>query len=172
MPVASARPVAVPLPGSDTLTQQGGAVAKWVRVLALNGDRTFPAGFDSHCGRLWVRNFGNSVNPSLPVSFGWDTKSCWSLLSGVYARGSKRFHLKSQVVLLQTGMTKRQTTTNYRKSPQTTKPPEKNPKPPHITANHHKSPPEFGNRQWNQRRCRQTTTNHHQNLGWWLFVCW
>ena len=32
--------------------QGGGAVAEWVRVLALNGDRTFPAGFDSHCGRL------------------------------------------------------------------------------------------------------------------------
>ena len=26
------------------------------------------------------------------VSFGRDTKSCWSLLSGVYARGSKRSH--------------------------------------------------------------------------------
>ena len=59
----------------------------------MNGDRTFfPTGFDSHCGRLWVRNFGNSVNRSLPVSFGWDTKSRWSLLSGVYARGSKRSH--------------------------------------------------------------------------------
>ena len=68
------------------------AVAEWVRALALNGDRTLPAGFDSHCGRLWVRNFGNSVNPSLPVSFGWDTKSRWSLLCGVYARGSKRSH--------------------------------------------------------------------------------
>ena len=31
---------------------EGGAVAEWVRALALNGDRTFPAGFDSHCGRL------------------------------------------------------------------------------------------------------------------------
>ena len=30
----------------------GGAVAEWVRELALNGDRTFPAGFDSHCGRV------------------------------------------------------------------------------------------------------------------------
>ena len=25
-------------------------MAEWVRELALNGDRTFPAGFDSHCG--------------------------------------------------------------------------------------------------------------------------
>ena len=31
---------------------RGGAVAEWVRELALKGDRTFPAGFNSHCGRL------------------------------------------------------------------------------------------------------------------------
>ena len=30
--------------------------------------------------------------PRLPVSFGRDSKSRWSLLSGVYARGSKRSH--------------------------------------------------------------------------------
>ena len=30
--------------------------------------------------------------PHLPVSFGRDTKSRWSLLSGVYASGSKRSH--------------------------------------------------------------------------------
>ena len=30
----------------------GVAVADGVRALALNGDRIFPAGFDSHCGRL------------------------------------------------------------------------------------------------------------------------
>ena len=39
-----------------------------------------------------LRNFGNSVYPALPVSFGWDTKSRWSFLSGVYARESKRSH--------------------------------------------------------------------------------
>ena len=39
-----------------------------------------------------LRNFGNSVCPALPVSFGGDTKSRRSLLSGVYARGSKRSH--------------------------------------------------------------------------------
>ena len=32
-----------------------------------------------------------SFTPHLSVSFGRDTKSRWSLLSGVYARGSKRF---------------------------------------------------------------------------------
>ena len=39
-----------------------------------------------------LRNFGNSVYPALPVSFGGDTKSRRSLLSGVYARGSKISH--------------------------------------------------------------------------------
>ena len=33
-----------------------------------------------------LRNFGNSVYLALPVSFGGDTKSRRSLLSGVYAR--------------------------------------------------------------------------------------
>ena len=40
----------------------------------------FPAGFESHCGKLLLRNFGNSVYPALPsltlpVSFGGDTKT-------------------------------------------------------------------------------------------------
>ena len=49
--------------------------------------------FESHFGKNFSRrNFGNSVHPDLPVSFGWDGKSRWSLLSGVYARGSKRSH--------------------------------------------------------------------------------
>ena len=39
-----------------------------------------------------LRKFGNSVCPALPVSFGGDTKSGRSLLSGVYARGSKISH--------------------------------------------------------------------------------
>ena len=33
-----------------------------------------------------------SFTPHLPVSFGRDAKSRWSLLAGVYARGSKRSH--------------------------------------------------------------------------------
>ena len=70
-----------------------GAVAEWVRALAWNGDRTFPAGFEPHLGKNFsLRNFGNSVYPSLPVSFGGDTESRRSLLSRVYARGSKRSH--------------------------------------------------------------------------------
>ena len=39
-----------------------------------------------------LRNFGNSVYPALPVSFGGDTKSRRFLLSGVYVRGSKISH--------------------------------------------------------------------------------
>ena len=43
-----------------------------------------------------LRNFGNSIYPILPVTFGGDTnkntKSRLSLLSGVYAKGSKRSH--------------------------------------------------------------------------------
>ena len=39
-----------------------------------------------------LRNFGNSVYPALPVSFGGDTKSRRPLLSGVYASGSKISH--------------------------------------------------------------------------------
>ena len=39
-----------------------------------------------------LRNFDNSVYPALPVSFGGDTKRRRSLLSGVYVRGSTKFH--------------------------------------------------------------------------------
>ena len=45
-----------------------------------------------------LRNFGNSVYPALPVSFGRDTESCQSLLSGVYARGSKISHTGGKCV--------------------------------------------------------------------------
>ena len=38
------------------------------------------------------RNLGNFVHPTLPVSFGRDTNSRRSLLSGVYARRSKISH--------------------------------------------------------------------------------
>ena len=68
----------------------GGAVAEWVRSLAWTGDRVVLAGFESRCG-----NFSAELwQFRLPrfVSFGGDTKSFRSLLSGVYARGSKRSH--------------------------------------------------------------------------------
>ena len=44
------------------------------------------------------RNLGDFVRPTLPVSFGRDTKSRWSLLSGVYGRGSKRSHTGGKCV--------------------------------------------------------------------------
>ena len=67
---------------------KGGAVAEWVRVLAWTGDRVVLAGFESRCG-----NFASELwQFRLPVSFGGDTKSRRSLLSGVYARGSKISH--------------------------------------------------------------------------------
>ena len=43
-------------------------------------------------------NFGNFLYPTLPVSFGRDTKRRWSLLSGVYARGSKISHTGGKCV--------------------------------------------------------------------------
>ena len=38
---------------------------------------------------LPFRNWGNFIHPTL-LSFGRDSKTFWSLLSGVYAKGSKR----------------------------------------------------------------------------------
>ena len=70
----------------------GGAVAEWVRALAWAGDRTVSRPGSNPATVTSLRNFGNSVYPALPVSFGGDTKSRRSLLSGVYARGSKRSH--------------------------------------------------------------------------------
>ena len=68
-------------------------MAEWVRALACTGGRTVRDGFESHCEQLRFGTLpGNSVYPALPVSFGGDTKSRRSLLSGVYARGSKISH--------------------------------------------------------------------------------
>ena len=47
------------------------------------------------CGATSLRNFGNSA---YLASFGEDTKSCRSLLSGVYARGSKISHTEGKCV--------------------------------------------------------------------------
>ena len=63
-----------------TLPQRGGRVVE--RRAFGRGDRGSkpPPPF---------RNLGNFVHPTLPLSFGRDSKSRWSLLSGVYARGRK-----------------------------------------------------------------------------------
>ena len=60
---------------------------RWTGDRVVQGSNPTAAAYS-----LW--NFGNSVYPALPVSFGGDTKSRWSLLilSGVYARGTKRSH--------------------------------------------------------------------------------
>ena len=47
---------------------------------------------------LPFQNLGNFFTPHLPVSVGRDTKSRWSLLSGVYARGSKISHTGGKCV--------------------------------------------------------------------------
>ena len=67
-------------------------MAEWIRALAWAGDRTVSRPGSNPATVTSLRNFGNSVYPALPVSFGGDTKSRRSLLSGVYARGSKRSH--------------------------------------------------------------------------------
>ena len=47
--------------------------------------------FESHWCHL--ETFGNFFYPTLPMYFRRDTKSRWSFLFGVYARGSKRCHI-------------------------------------------------------------------------------
>ena len=47
---------------------------------------------DRKIGMSHLQNFGNLVSLALPVSFGTDTKSCWALLSRVYAKGRKISH--------------------------------------------------------------------------------
>ena len=59
-----------------------GRGSRVARVRALDWRPGGP-GFESRCGNF-ASEFGNSVYPTLPVSFGGDTKSSWSLLSGVY----------------------------------------------------------------------------------------
>ena len=62
----------------------GGAVVEWVRALDWR-----PVVLCSNpAAAISLRKFGNSVCPTLPLSFGGDTKRCRSLLSVVYARGS------------------------------------------------------------------------------------
>ena len=42
---------------------------------------------------LLLQNLSNFIHPTLPVSFGLDTKSCRFVASDVSARGSKRSHM-------------------------------------------------------------------------------
>ena len=76
-----------------TCKRMGGAVAEWVRALAWTGDWTVPAGFESHFGKLFASELWQFRLPRFAsVFFEGDSKSRWSRLSGVYARGSKRSH--------------------------------------------------------------------------------
>ena len=61
-----------------------------------SGDRVVMG--SNRAGAASLRNFGNSVYPTLPVPFGRDTKRCMSLVSGVYARGSKTSHTGGECV--------------------------------------------------------------------------
>ena len=58
--------------------------------LGLATRRSRPGSKPAAATSLW--NFGKSVYPALPVSFGGDTTSRRSSLSGVYARGCKISH--------------------------------------------------------------------------------
>ena len=73
-------------------------MAEWVRTLAWTGDRTVPAGVRIPLRKTMLRNFGISVYPVLPVSFGGDTKSRRSLLSGVYRPLSRRMDRCDRVI--------------------------------------------------------------------------
>ena len=79
-------------PNSHIKSESHHPGARWPSGLERwTGDRTV-RGSNPTAENFSLRNFGNSVYPALPVSFGGDTKSRRSLLSGVYARGSKRPH--------------------------------------------------------------------------------
>ena len=54
--------------------------------------RTFGRGDRGSKSPAAVSNLGNFVHHTLPVSFGRDTKSRWTLPPGVYARRSKMSH--------------------------------------------------------------------------------
>ena len=60
-----------------------GAVAEW--VTALDWRPVVVGSNPAVATSLW--NLGNSIYPALQVSFGGDTRSRRSLLSGIYARG-------------------------------------------------------------------------------------
>ena len=68
-------------------------MAEWVRLLAWTGDRTVPAEFESNCGKRRFRTLAIMFTP-LCQCLSEETLKAGSrpLLSGVYARGSKRSH--------------------------------------------------------------------------------
>ena len=87
------------IPSNFDTHQKGGAVAEWVRKkIERRTGKQVVLGSNPAAVTL-LRNFGNSVYPALPVSFGGDINKCRrSLLSGVYARGSKISHQSALVM--------------------------------------------------------------------------
>ena len=69
-------------------------MAEWVRALAWNSDQTFPAGFEPHFGeKLFATELWQFRLPLFATCLSDETlKAVRSLLSGVYARGSKISH--------------------------------------------------------------------------------
>ena len=65
-------------------------MAEWVRALAWTGDRTVPAGFESHCGKLRFATLAIPFTPLCQCLSEETLKlSVPSIISGVYARGSQ-----------------------------------------------------------------------------------
>ena len=85
--VASHRPLTADTAIADKVGCVNQALDRW---LGLATGRPRPG--SNPAAATSLRTFGNSVYLALPLSFGGDTKSRRSLLSGVYARGSKRSH--------------------------------------------------------------------------------
>ena len=58
--------IASPAKLINTISSQDGGLAEsgWVRALACAGDRMVPAGFESHCGKLY---FGTLAIPFTPL---------------------------------------------------------------------------------------------------------
>ena len=65
------------LPVVNSSCNCGGAVAERVRVLAWTGDRTAPAGFESHCGKL---RFGSLA--SAKKLFSKNPRILWKWVGG------------------------------------------------------------------------------------------
>ena len=71
--------------------------ARWPSELELRtGDQVILG--SNPAGGASLRNFGNSVYPTLPMSFGRETRSRRSFLSGVNARGRRRSHTGGKCV--------------------------------------------------------------------------
>ena len=81
----------------DSVVERRGSVVerRGSVVVSTSAWHAAGQGFDSrtrHVSLLGVKSLALNIRDFISVSFGGDTKSRRSLLSGVYARGSKRSH--------------------------------------------------------------------------------